>query len=480
MGNGHGAFSALSAEERAAALVDVRTLARLESDAPADSTVWIGAGRIDRRPVLLALTDGHRRGGTIGIADAHRLAELTGAAATGAPAAIIVCWDTGGVRVEEGPVALAAASAVGVALARLSLTGTPLISVVSGPRGCFGAPSVMAALSQLVVMTEDARWGLTGPRLLRSGTEPVAEHAGLAATSAANRLKAGHTDVVVPDSPLAIREEIIAFLDRRGRRGNLLRAIDQSAVRLSALRKSIESERRRRTAPPSGRRRDLLRFSFRGHWRPAQPVLRRGLVHAAWGTLDGKPALGIIIGYEGARGAGVGIDEASAVVEMVRHAALASQDAPAPILTFLFCQGHAIDIAQERHGLQRALAECLRTMVAARLLGHPLLCVLGGGAYGAAYLAFAAPSHRVLAMKGTTVAPMAPKVLAAFRSLRGIREAPETPPDLAELIPEIRMVESVIRLPTALREELDGLLQSVQPAPRRARRSNRRSAPSQS
>ncbi|HVN88149.1 MAG TPA: hypothetical protein VMW17_25175, partial [Candidatus Binatia bacterium] len=115
-------FSALSAEVRAAALVDAGTLARLDGDPATDSTVWIGGGEIGGHPVLLALTDGHRRGGTIGIADAGRLAELTGAV-TRSTAAVIVCWDTGGVRVEEGPVALATASAVGIALARLSLTG---------------------------------------------------------------------------------------------------------------------------------------------------------------------------------------------------------------------------------------------------------------------------------------------------------------------------------------------------------------------
>jgi hypothetical protein len=111
-------------------------------------------------------------------------------------------------------------------------------------------------------------------------------------------------------------------------------------------------------------------------------------------------------------------------------------------------------LADERAGLPRALAESLRGLIAARMRGHPLLCVLGGGAYGAAYLALAAPSHRVLAIRGTAVAPMAPRVLAAFQQLRGVRAAPATPPDLSRLIPELRMVESVVRLPRVLDEEL--------------------------
>ena len=122
------------------------------------------------------------------------------------------------------------------------------------------------------------------------------------------------------------------------------------------------------------------------------------------------------------------------------------------------CQGHAVDCVQERFGLPRALAECLRAMAAARLLGHPIVSILGGGAYGAAYLALAAPSHRILAMRGTAVAPMAPELLRAFETLRGHKATPRGGAQLAELIPDIRIVESVIRLPRVLREELQKLL----------------------
>jgi malonate decarboxylase beta subunit len=461
-------FSSLHVEERAAALMDPGTLARLDSEVAADAPVWVGGGQIDGRPVLLALTDGHVSGGTVGVREARALAQLT-AAASREHAAVVVCWDTGGVRVQGGPLALASASAVGVALARIALTGPPLISVVSGPRGCFGAPAVMAGLSHHLILTENARWGLTGPKLLRAGSKPADEHLGLAATSAAHRFKADQVDAVVPDSVTAIRAELSRFLARPRRLTSSRRALDLAVARIMRLTRQMQSAHRnepRRAVPatPGRRQRDLLRFSFRGHWRPTSPIVRRGLVHAAWGDLDGRPALGIIVGYQGARSSGVGIEDASAVSEMIRFAVRTSSAEPAPILTFLFCQGHAIDIEQERFGLQRALAECLRSFVVARLQGHPLMCVLGGGAYGAAYLSFAAPCHRVLAMRGTTVAPMAPNLLSAFRSLRGMREHTASADDLAELIPEIRMVDSVIRLPRVLREELDTLLQTVRPA----------------
>ncbi|HEX7406468.1 MAG TPA: biotin-independent malonate decarboxylase subunit gamma [Candidatus Binatia bacterium] len=142
---------------------------------------------------------------------------------------------------------------------------------------------------------------------------------------------------------------------------------------------------------------------------------------------------------------------------MIGRAVRQATSEPAAILTFLFCQGHAVDAAQERVGLHRALAECLRAMVAARLRGHPIVSILGGGTYGAAYLALAAPSHRILAMRGTSVAPLAPQVLQAFEALRGRKTVQREGAQLAELIPDIRMVESIIRLPRVLREELTKL-----------------------
>lgn len=456
------AFSELSAEERAAGLVDPGSLARLDSTAAGNSTVWVGGGRIDGRNVLLALTDGHRRGGTVGVADARILGQWAAAAGGRDLDAAIVCWDTGGVRVEEGPLALATASAVGVALARLSIAGPPVLTVVSGPRGCFGAPSVIAALSNWVGVTRGTHWGLTGPKLLEAGRVPATEALGLAATAAESRVRAGDADALLEDSVEEIRAALAARLARPPRPPRPARALDRSVLRTEAkLRQVVRRPAKSRAATAgAGRRReprDFLRYSFHGQWQPTGPRLERGLVSAAWGRLGERPALGVIVGAAGGRELGIGIEEANAISEMVRFAANRPGRERAPILVFVFCQGHAIDVEEERLGLHAALAECLRSLVAARMLGHPVISVLGGGAYGAAYLALAAPSHRILAIRGTTVAPMAPKVLSAFRKLKGLREERDTSSDLAELIPEIRIVNSIVRLPRALEAALGEL-----------------------
>jgi malonate decarboxylase beta subunit len=410
------------------------------------------------------VTDGHQRGGTVGVADARILAQVT---ARRRRKPIIVCWDTGGVRVQEGSPALAAVAAIGVGLTRLALLGTPIATVITGPRGCFGAPSVVAATAHRIIMTDDAHWGLTGPTLLDTRHGLADEVVGRSVTSARHRYETRQAAEVVVDSVAAIRAALEKFLEQTLLPISPLTLLDRCVDRTEALARDLEEQRTTESKadePEARRQRDFFRYSIRGQWRPGAPEIRRGHVHAAWGELNRSPALAIVVGGERSP-RGIGIEDAAAVTGMVRFAA--AQGGRAPIVTFLFCRGHDNDLDEESAGLPVALAECLKSLVAARLLGHPLLCVLGGGAYGAAYLSLAAPSHRILAIRGTTVAPMAPRVLAAFQRLRGIRNDPDTPQNLAHLIPEIRIVESVVRLPRALNEEWAIARRTVRPILRR-------------
>lgn len=454
-------FSSLTAVERATALADPGSLQVVPAATAEHGSLLMARGSIGGRKALFVLTDGQQRGGTIGLIEARQFSAALGAAARQRQA-IVACWDTGGVRVQEGPAALAATSAVGVALAELALRGTPVAAVISGTRGCFGAPAVVAAVGNATIQTNNALWGLTGPQLFERGAE--AAEAARAVLSAAERRRAHHVSAVVADSAAAIRRALVRALDRPPRRVGG-REVLRSCVRAT---EALVAQLSPPPAPATRRRRDFFAYSLRRQWKPLGPVVRRDHVHAVWGELAGSPAMGIIIGPERSS-EGLGVADAHAVLQAVQIAAELSLDTPAPIITFLFCRGHATTLRDERAGLPRALANCLRGLVAARLLGHPLLCVLGGGAYGAAYLTLAAPSHRVLAIRGTTVAPMAPRVLAAFQHVRGIRAASDTPADLARMIPEIRIVDSIVRLPRALSEEL-GVARSAAAAQPRLRR----------
>jgi hypothetical protein len=294
--------------------------------------------------------------------------------------------------------------------------------------------------------------------LLELHQQPAPAALGRDATSAAQRLHSGLADAVVPDTGEAVRDAVLRLLATDPRRTDAAGVFDACVARSAELATNLRAERRglgllEEPLIP-GRQRDFFRYSFRGRWESAGVPERRGQVHASWGSFDGRRAMGIIVGPERS-GTGIGIDDAYTLTRMIRLATTESRRGRPPIVIFLFCRGHSNELAEERAGLASALVECLRALVLARSLGHPIVCVLGGGAYGAAFLSLAAPSHRIIAIRGTSIAPMTPRVLAAFQRLRGVREAAETPQDLAKLIPEIRILESVVRLPHALAEEID-------------------------
>src|SRR5262249_38361185 len=159
------------------------------------------------------------------------------------------------------------------------------------------------------------------------------------------------------DSGSAIRRAVVRAL------GKPLRQGDGSDVLRGCVRSSGRLIAQLRPAPGAAietrRRRDFFSYSLRRQWRPLGPSIPLRQVHAVWGELAGSPVMGIIIGPDRPHD-GVGVADAHAVLQAVKVAADCSGRTPAPIVTFLFCRGHATTLRDERAGLPRALADCLR------------------------------------------------------------------------------------------------------------------------
>ena len=263
----------------------------------------------------LALTDGHLRGGTVGRAEAHQSATWwrspNGAASagrcTGTPAA---CACRRGRRRS----AKRRRSACAWRAWRLRDAAGHL---VSGPRGCFGAPSVIAAVGHATFLTARALWGLTGPQLLEGG---AADHdAARAVMAAPARRRAGHASGVVEDTATAVRQAIAAALARAA---HARRRAPRAGARARGHRPPARPARSAASADAAAdgtRQRDLFAYSFRGQWRTTEPSVRLGLVHAAWGELRGTRTLGIIVGPERSPH-GIGVADAHAVLQAVHQA----------------------------------------------------------------------------------------------------------------------------------------------------------------
>jgi acetyl-CoA carboxylase carboxyltransferase component len=125
--------------------------------------VLAGAGTVGGRPIFCYAEDPSFMGGSLGEAHAEtivRVMKLAGR--SGAP--VVGFVESGGARLQEGHAALAGYGRIfreSVALAKRA----PQISIVSGVSA--GGGAYAPALTDFVVMTEEARMFLTGPRVVR-------------------------------------------------------------------------------------------------------------------------------------------------------------------------------------------------------------------------------------------------------------------------------------------------------------------------
>jgi malonate decarboxylase beta subunit len=177
-------FIELHARERAGTLFDTGTARellgpfdRIESPwlplqgvtPQADDGCVVMKGKISRRAAVVVALEGAFQGGSLGeVSGAKLTAALDLARADseqGTPTAAVLLLETGGVRLQEANLGLAAIAEIMASILSLR-RHAPVISVVAGTVGCFGGMSLAAGLSSYIVMTREARLGLNGPEVI--------------------------------------------------------------------------------------------------------------------------------------------------------------------------------------------------------------------------------------------------------------------------------------------------------------------------
>ena len=230
-------FIELNARERAGALFDAgtrRELAgpfdRIESPwlplqgvtPQADDGCVVMKGKISGHSAVVVALEGAFQGGSMGeVSGAKMTAALDLACADnerGIPTAAVLLLETGGVRLQEANLGLAAVAEVMASILALR-KHAPMISVVAGTVGCFGGMSLAAGLSSYIVMTREARLGMNGPEVIEqeSGIEEF-DSSDRALVWAINggeqRYATGLVDALVEDDTQQLAEAIRKFVVR--------------------------------------------------------------------------------------------------------------------------------------------------------------------------------------------------------------------------------------------------------------------------
>lgn len=228
-------FIEFSARERAKALLDEGTFRELldpfarvmspwlvkQNIVPqADDGVVIAKGSIQEQPVVLISIEGLFQGGSLGEVGGAKIAGALELAVEdnlkGIPTAAILLLETGGVRLQEANLGLAAIAEIQAAIVNLRQY-QPVIAVVAGSVGCFGGMSIAAGLCSYIVMTQEGRLGLNGPQVIEQEAGVQEYNAKdrpfiWSITGGNQRFASGLTDAYVDDDHQKIRQQVIDYL----------------------------------------------------------------------------------------------------------------------------------------------------------------------------------------------------------------------------------------------------------------------------
>ncbi|AYF89174.1 biotin-independent malonate decarboxylase subunit beta [Pseudomonas sp. DY-1] len=222
----------------------------------ADDGVVVAKGSIKGQPAVIAAIEGAFQGGSMGEVGGAKIAGALELAAEdnrqGIPTCAVLLLETGGVRLQEANLGLAAIAEIQAAIVALR-EFQPVIGLVAGPVGCFGGMSIAAGLCSHLIVTREARLGLNGPQVIEqeAGIEEYDSRDRpfiWSLTGGEQRMASGLVDAYVADDIEAIRETLQGllaqpeqglprsrrhawFLERLAQLGEECEQLDAAAVR---------------------------------------------------------------------------------------------------------------------------------------------------------------------------------------------------------------------------------------------------------
>ncbi len=197
-------------------------LARQGVVTQSDDGVVVGKGQIAGQSAVVLAIEGAFQGGSLGEVGGAKIAGALELAADdnrqGVPTRAVILFETGGVRLQEANLGLAAIAEIHSAIVDLRRYH-PVIAVIPGGVGCFGGMSIAAGLCSYLVVTREARLGLNGPQVIE-------QEAGIAEfdshdrpfiwsfTGGEQRHRTGLVDAFVEDDTNLIRDTVIELFTR--------------------------------------------------------------------------------------------------------------------------------------------------------------------------------------------------------------------------------------------------------------------------
>ncbi|WP_199028111.1 biotin-independent malonate decarboxylase subunit beta [Ralstonia sp. ASV6] len=209
----------------------------------ADDGVVVARGTLGGQPAVVLAIEGAFQGGSMGEVSGAKIAGALELAAednrNGIPTRAVIVFETGGVRLQEANLGLAAIAEIHAAIRALRVYG-PVIGITAGVVGCFGGMSIAAGLCSYLLMTREARLGLNGPQVIEqeAGIEEYDSRDRpfiWSLTGGEQRTATGLADVCIEDDSVSIRAQVIAWLQAGAPKHQRSEQVDHYLEQLAAV-----------------------------------------------------------------------------------------------------------------------------------------------------------------------------------------------------------------------------------------------------
>ena len=230
-------FIELDARERATALFDAGTSRELVGPFDRVESPWLEMqgvtpqeddgcvvmkGKIAGKAAVVIALEGAFQGGSLGEVSGEKMTAAIDLACAdnekGIPTSAVILVETGGVRLQEANLGLAATAELMASMLALR-KHAPVICLTAGTVGSFGGMSLAVGLASYIAMTREARLGMNGPEVIEqeNGLDEFdsSDHALIwAIDGGEQRYATGLVDALVDDDTPQVVEVIRRFVSK--------------------------------------------------------------------------------------------------------------------------------------------------------------------------------------------------------------------------------------------------------------------------
>ncbi len=404
-----------------------------------DDGLIVVKGKIFGLPSVVISIEQAFAGGAIGeVSGAKMTTALAMAAAQerGGPLPAVLLLESGGVRLQEANLGLAAIAEICAALLELRRL-KPVVGVIAGPLGCFGGMGIVAGLCTHLIMTAEARLSLNGPEVIESEAgiyeiDSTDRSAIWAATGGRARVAAGLADRLVLDDVGAMRAAVAEALKvhpTNSHRSQRLTTTRQWIETNTPTHQALKTDRKVPTSTPERGTIWTEALTEVDLMRPCPSVLRGEL------RLDVREAVILSIAVDpesryhraahGELGLREGLVLAEQIIQVVKTDQSLRPTEKRPIIAIVDVPSQAYGWIEETTGLHHVLACAVDAYATARMAGHPIIALVVGQAISGGFLAHGFQANQILALDDPGVQIHAMHQAAAARITRRSLESLE-------------------------------------------------------